>query len=1265
MGRPERPLDPETGPVQRLAHQLRELRKSAGTPSYRAMARTAGFSATTLSQAAAGERLPSLAVVQGYVRACDGDPGEWEPRWKDAEAEVAGEARSDAEETPPYRGLARFEPDDRELFFGRDRLIAELRELVCSHRFAVVFGASGSGKSSLLRAGLIPSLREEIAARGRPAVLRVLTPGAAPATTYGHLLTPAEGEPESWVVVDQFEEAFTLCRDRAERARFIDLLLAARAPETRLRVLIAVRADFYGRCAEHGGLATALRGAGLPVGPMTADELREAVVRPAQAAGLLVERELTAAIVDEVLDQPGSLPMLSHALLETWRRRRGRLLTTAAYEAAGGVRGAIAATAEELYGQLSPEQARTARQLLLRLIEPGRDSADTRRPLTRAELDEWADPEVPLVVERLARARLLTVDEDGVQLAHEALITCWPRLRDWIEGDRERLRQHRRLTEAARAWGEHDRDPGGLYRGTRLARAEELFGEAEREAESREAESLGPGVLTSLERAFLAAGIEAREAEQRAAARSVRRSRLLASALSAVLAVALVAGLAAWHLHRDSTQQRIDASARRVAAVAEALRTTDPRTAMLLGVAAWRLSPLPESRRALLGARAQPERDTFADPAPGNGPHRFLADSGRTLLSVEGRTWRTWDVARHRRIASGRLPEGGSVLGASPDGRLLAIHGDGGVRLWDTAAGRWSGDLLPRSSAVDFAGSSYVVSDLDSYQVQVRSATNGTPLFETRSESSATVAPSADGRTVAVCPLAGGAPQVRDTGDGHTLHGAWEKAGDICGQERSLLAFGGGERLAAVNGSGVRVFDVRSGRQLADLPDTGVKFAAFSKDGHFLATADGEEVRVWRLGVSAPVFRHSLNNQHLYGGPAWDPERPVLRYLEGGTVHALDVTTAVTSAWREQSLDKVLLSPDGRTLATARRTDAGYRVELRDTSDGRVIRTLPSAPLPVSRDPAQPVVPENTSPLLAFGPDGRTLAYGVSAPGSETSPQRFTVWDVTKGRARTTLDLAAAEGSAGAVITIALGPDARTLYATRTPGIGELSNEAWDTARHRRTALLPALASSHLAVRPDGALLVGDNRTAALPGGKVTGRDLVQGDEIGALAFAPDGSRLAAGDQTGRVALWDGALRQRAGVLRNVFPALADGTSDTLLDDTSEAVDALALSPDGSTLAVGGEAGTLQLWDLTTQQPLGGPLTTQGEAIDTVAFSADSGTVYAGSAHVPLQRYTIAPSRAVASVCGRVGGAELTRAQWRTHVPDVPYRKVCGDHPAR
>lgn len=1257
MGRPERPVDPDAGPVQRLAHELRELRRSAGGPSYRTMAERAGFAPTTLSQAAAGERLPSWGVVEGYVRACDGDPADWEPRWKEAEAATAGAIREDeTDAAPPYRGLARFEPDDRHLFFGRDRTVEELRRLVCDQRLAVLFGASGSGKSSLLRAGLIPRLREAIAEHGHPAVLRVFTPGARPAATYGHLLRPAEGEPESWVVVDQFEEVFTLCRDAGERARFIGMLLAARDPKSRLKVLISVRADFYPRCAEHRDLADALCGAGLLLGPMTADELRAAVVKPAQAVGLLVERELTVRIVEEVDGRAGGLPMLSHALLETWRRRKSRLLTLAAYEAAGGVRGAIAATAEEVFGRLTPDQARTARHLLLRMVEPGHGTTpDTRRPMTRAELREYSNPDVPLVLDRLTRARLLTADEDGVELAHEALITCWPRLSGWIDEDRERLRQHRRLTEVARAWQEHGRDPGALYRGTALTRAEELFPERD--------------LLTSTERAFLTAALEARDAEQRAAAKTARRSRAVLTALAAVLATALAVGLAAWTQHRDNERQRTEIAARRTASVADALRTTDPRTAMLLGVAAWRVSALPESRRALLGSVAQPERDTFTDPAPGTGPGRFLADSGRTLLSIGAGRWTTWDVATHKRTGSGRLPQG-DVSAADPDGRVVAVSQGGGIRLWDTGTGRWTGgsDPVPPTARVWIGSDSALTSDTDDERLRVRSVDDGSVLFEKRSPGHTDAALSADGGLVAIC-AADGEAEVWDTGGHRKVPGAWEDAPSLCDwvpvqdpsgpaddlapmtyADTKLSVSASGDRLLAVSSAGVRVWNTRTGRQVADLTGSGLRYAALSADRAFLAAADDKEVRVWRLSApDAPVFRHDLNNQQPYG-LAWDPSGPILRYLEGGTVHSLDLGAAVTSAWQDRPFDEVLLSPDGHTLATARLSGARYVVQLRSTRDGRVLRTLPAPALPVSRGPGVPVAPEDTVPLMAFDAHGTAFAYGVFAPGGQASPQRLTVWDVRHGRARAELDLATA--ATDPVVTLALGPSGRTVYAGRVSSSGGLETEVWDTARARRSRVLTALPGLALAVRPDGRLLVGDSRWAGLPSGPVTDRNLVLGDEVAALAFSADGLRLAAGDAKGRVALWDGRLRQRAGVLRNAFPAHPG--------ENAEQIGAVALSPDGRTLAVGGDAGTLQLWDTESQQPLGTPLTTAGDAVESLSFSPDGTTVYVAGAHVPLQRYVIEPGRAVAGVCARAGGVGLTRAQWRTYVGDVPYQKVCG-----
>ncbi|MDX3386264.1 hypothetical protein PV682_33110 [Streptomyces niveiscabiei] len=1284
MGRREKPVDPGAGPAQRFAHELRELRARAGKPPYREMAARAGYSITAMSQAAAGDQLPSLAVVRAYAEALDADPDDWERRWKETDALLRAPA---PDERPPYRGLARFEADDSDLFFGRDALVTEVAELARGQRFAAVFGPSGSGKSSLLRAGLIPRLRQEAGER-RPAVIRVLTPGERPASAHAEALVPRDGDLDTWVIVDQFEEVFTLCPDRAERDRFLDLLLAARRPDSRLRVVIAVRGDFYGHCAAHRDLADAVARSGLLVGPMTRDELREAITGPAAAAGLNVERALTARVIDEVVDQPGALPMLSHALLETWRRRRARLLTLAAYEETGGVRGAIAATAERVYGELPPDRARSARRVLLRLIapgwasplpdrsrEPGGGTADTRRPASRAEL---GDSEV---LEHLADARLITLDGDTVELAHEALITGWPRLSGWIEENRDRMRAQRSLAEAARGWTELDHDPGALYRGERLTRAEELFGRepdegcgaslttGAQDGDLTDAEPASPTAslaapepalpspsltppapdddLTAPERAFLTASLAARETERRAEARAARRTRSLVVGLSAVLVLALIAALVAWERDRVSRQEAAKAAARRVAAVSDGLRSTDPRTAALLGVAAWRIAPLTESRSALLGALAQPQRDAFTDPRSSDDVRRFLTDGGRTLISVDGTAVTLWDVAGHRATATYRLPAGTEVADAGPGSPYLDVTGpDGAEKLWNPSrntAGDLDGVSL-RARASD--GSAYLTGPVDAPgTVRLHRTADGRTLFATgltRALSTAAVGPG--GRLLALCP-ADGPLQLWDTAHAKRLPGEWEKADStLCGTGSGadggtrLLRFSAdGTRLAAVSGTTARVWDVRTGRTLdefASAGDAGFTEAALSPDGEFLVTSDGQALAVWRLATGGTqVFRQPLSGAGT-DGLTWDPgRRHMLRYLDGATVHTLDLADFLSEPWHSTATDAGVLGPDGATLATLTRSGGGYRFDLLST---RTRATLASTRLGTLAGEV---------PLLAFSPDGTALAVADTFSAHGTLRLRLTVWDVRARKPRTVLDTS---GAADRTPTaLAPGPGGRTLLVARADG----TTETWDTRTRRRTGTLRGLTGRTLAVRPDGDLAVGsDDRYADPRTGKVTGRALADGREVTALAFSPDGTRLAVGDKTGHVTFWDGRLRDRTGALT--------GTADTVTQGEPEAVEALAFSADGRTLAVGGADGTLRLWDTGGGQPLGTGLPSPGDEIRSLAFTPDSATLHAAGPHVPLWHLTLDPRQAVRTVCERTGGG-LSAARWRTYVPDAPYRELC------
>ncbi|QFQ96868.1 hypothetical protein F9278_12300 [Streptomyces phaeolivaceus] len=487
------------------------------------------------------------------------------------------------------------------------------------------------------------------------------------------------------------EEVFTLCHDPAERARFIDLSPTAREPGSRLRVLVAVRADFHGRCAEHRGLAEALGDANLLAGPMSSAELREVVVGPAAAAGLTVERALTTRLVEEITDAPGGLPLLSHVLLETWRRRRGKTLTLAGYEAAGGLDGAIAKTAEDVYGRFTDGEAATARRVLLRLSSPGDGTPDTRRPADRAELETTGTgrEEVARVLEALARARLLTVDGTAVEVAHEALLTAWPRLRGWIEEDRDRLRAHRQPTEAARAWEELGRDAGALYRGSRLVTAREHFGAPGRTDD-----------LTAQEAAFLAAGLDALEQEERAEARTTRRLRVLVSSPACLLALALTATAVAYSQRQNALDAQRDGPSRQLAAQSAALLESDTDLASLLAIRAYRTSPTLEATRSLYAAAAVPlERrltgHTGTVSALAHGPDGTTLASG----SHDG-TVRLWDTGSGDLDATltASLTEGPVALSFSPDGRTLATAADGAVRLWDTAT-RYVRATLPGDSA--------------------------------------------------------------------------------------------------------------------------------------------------------------------------------------------------------------------------------------------------------------------------------------------------------------------------------------------------------------------------------------------------------------------------------------------------------------------------------------------------------------------------------------------------------------------------------------
>ncbi|MGM1062249.1 nSTAND1 domain-containing NTPase [Saccharothrix sp. Mg75] len=702
MPRVEQPLSPDGSALTQFAVDLRLLRVRAGSPSYRKLGRVAHYSATTLSEAAGGRKLPSLEVTLAFVRACGGEEEEWERRWHSVAAELNARPAlpvesPDVADVAPYPGLRAFTPDEADLFAGRERLVSQTLERLRGQRVVVVFGASGSGKSSLLRAGVLPALD------GRPVL--VLTPGPHPVEQASAALAPLlgvpagqvarewaqdrrglhrlllqaaarDGDAEVVVVVDQFEEVFTLCADPAERDVFVGgLITAASAANSVCRVVLGLRSDFFAHCAAHPSLLEALPGGQVVVGPMSTDELRRAIVHPAKRRDCAVEGALLAELVAQAHGRPAVLPLLSHVLRQTWARRSGHLLTLAGFRSVGGLDGAVARTAEDVHGSLSPARQAAARALFGRLVALGEGTEDTRRRLDVAEVEH--DPDLVAVLTAFTSARLLVRDGGTAEMAHEALIRSWPRLRAWLDDDREDIRLRGRLAEAARTWSGLGRDPGALLRGVQLDAAV-----AWRER---------GGLPSALEQEFLDAGVTA---DRAARAGQLRRARQLQRLTAVLTAVTLVlAGTTTWALRAQQTARERETYAKALtdAAMASALAPDDPAGAARLGVRAYLGAQTLETRAGLFTAYT-----ALTAFHLGRGALTALEEQGGVfqtgkilssslVLHVDADDRRRlWDTSTTPFTGLGHLDAEVRTGSLSGDGRLLVTADeDGRTRLWD------------------------------------------------------------------------------------------------------------------------------------------------------------------------------------------------------------------------------------------------------------------------------------------------------------------------------------------------------------------------------------------------------------------------------------------------------------------------------------------------------------------------------------------------------------------------------------------------------
>ncbi|HEX3222955.1 MAG TPA: BTAD domain-containing putative transcriptional regulator [Nocardioides sp.] len=1148
----------------------------------------------------------------------------------------------------PYRGLLPFDAADADTFFGREDDVAACLRRLRDVRVLAVVGPSGVGKSSLVRAGVVASL----ARSGTP--VHITTPGPHPMDS----LVGLKPRGRQTLVVDQAEEAVTLCADPDERARYVAALAMHVGAGGAL--VLSLRADHLGDFAPYPQIARVLEEGLYLLGPLSEEGLRSAIEGPARRAGLRLEPGLVDLLVREVEGEPAALPLLSHVLRETWARREGPTLTVAGYRATGGIRQAVSRSAESVYDAMDATQRSQLRSLLLRLVMPTEDGDAVRARVPRAKVT--VDPAHEQLVERLVAARLVTIDGDSVQIAHEALVRVWPRLRGWLDDDIEGQRLFRHLAGAADAWESLGRAESELYRGTRLVRALEWRDRARPD-------------LNDTESAFLDASITLAAAEEHAAqaqaARERRARRRLHGALAglgAVLVIALVAGILAVRAGDRAARDRergqaaaLLAEARR--AGAQAASQENIATGLLLAV------------EALRGDESAQARDNLAATLTEAGPLRGVRDAGGLAVSMsaspEGsllavspapdadEPWvHLYQTPSLRPVEFADRTPPPSIVRFSPDGGQLAVAVNQWVedrqklepridklplRLYDMPAGTLASQQLggwPRGSSIEYAldfsdDGHRLAAVVQHYDLKTHEFTTlGTatvwdlahptrPVLRVPMPEGAQVALNEDG-TRLFAAMKGTKPlRVYDVGTGRLVRWASRPGlrhvapGDLeLSPDGTTLAVSVEKRVLRL---GARTLTPRSTSLRGDFVSAGD--LDYSHDGRRIAATSDFSTTIWDAASGSPLHHFAA------GGWAteWSPDGGFL-YVQGNNDQLLALTVDPRGKFLtlgeddagtgRVSFDASLPGPEGHLLARMK----SRRLWFVDTRTGD--QTPRSRPVDIWG--------------ARWSPDSRRfLTFG--------SDSMLRVWEATSG------EQVAHRPHLTDSLPVAFSSDGTRIYAP--DGTGKLETLDSKTLRPVHVVSFRTGITSLQANPRDGSVL------ALMVDGSVVRLDPTTG-EIGAEAppgtlspekltgvFSPDGSVLATADAAGNMRLLDAETL--------TWVSRDSGAAWGFDRD---------FAPDGSQVAAVVQDG-VSLWDGHTGVYLATLPLPAGTGPVSIAYLEDSSGLVIAAADGRTWTADTRTSTWIDRAC-QIAGRNLTHAEWAQFFPRRNYHATCPAWPA-